>query len=255
MKQVFRIAVMRWTTVVGAILTIISVALVTSLSLNAFAIAKSAAAVSRNSLAGPEVVDASAQAKYVAKLTAEKEAAEEVASEKAAAESASAASRNQTAKATPKTTPIATAQPTTYSYNRLIIPKIGLSTALATVGLTAAGAVDVNSSTAAWFNQSAAPGTTSGVYSATFVDGHNPGIFSRLGALAAGDQITISLANGAGDYTYTVCAAETVNLASVDMSKALSRQCGGSQGLNLMTCEGAYTGDTRAQRLIVYAGR
>ncbi len=64
-----------------------------------------------------------------------------------------------------------------------LIPKIGLNAALATVGLTADGAVDVNAQTAAWFNQSSRVGTSNGIYSATFIDGHNPGIFSQLGVL------------------------------------------------------------------------
>ena len=249
---------LRLTTIIGAILTVVSVALATSLSLSAFASAQNIATV-QTSLAEPTEIDQTAQAKYFAKLAADKAAqAAKAEAERAkiSQEKTAPTQQNSRNTQTPTTSPDSTpAQPATYAYDRLIISKMGLSTRLATVGLTADGAVDVNASLAAWFNQSARPGTSSGTYSATFIDGHNPGIFSRLGALAAGDQVTVSLANGAGDYTYTVCATEIVNLESVNMSKALSRQCGGSQGLNLMTCWGAYTGNTRAQRLVVYTGR
>jgi sortase (surface protein transpeptidase) len=136
--------------------------------------------------------------------------------------------------------------------DRLIIPKIGLNAQLATVGLTATGAVDVNPNLPAWWNGSAALGQPG----AAFIDGHNPGVFRNLGALAKGDQISVQLANGT-TYTYQVVDRVVYDLQGGKynpMGEVLQSR-GGSAGLNLMTCWGSYdpsTG-TYTERLVIYA--
>jgi LPXTG-site transpeptidase (sortase) family protein len=140
--------------------------------------------------------------------------------------------------------------------DRLIISKIGLNACLATVGLTADGAIGVHASLPAWFNQSSHVGTSSGTYTATFIDGHRSGIFKNLGKLAVGDKVEVTLVSGK-PYAYTVRATETKPLAQVDMLKALSIYGSASQGLNLMTCDGEYSSKlgTAERRLIIYATR
>jgi sortase (surface protein transpeptidase) len=244
-----------WTTWLGWILTVVAVTVTASLSFGAFQAEAVSALGQANivqELASAEQIDQSAYAKYQAEQAAKRAAAEAAA--QAAAQSAqttSAARLASTTRTTAKTTQKSAAAPTC---DRLIIPKINLSTCLATVGLTADGAVDVHASLPAWFNQSSRAGTSSGRYSATFVDGHRSGIFRNLGRLAVGDKVTIAFRSGES-YTYTVRAAETTPYAQIDMRKALSIYGGAAQGLTLMTCDGAYSSSlgTSESRLTIYA--
>jgi len=137
-----------WTTLVGAVLTVVGATLTTVLSLGAFANAANATSeISRNVLAQPAQVDKAAQEKYLDKLTAEKAAAEaaqqaqnqqNIAKNNLTNSASNSANNNANNVAKNPTTSAdnsrnaAPAQPVTYSYDRLIIPKIGLSTRLAT---------------------------------------------------------------------------------------------------------------------------
>ncbi|MDB5163037.1 MAG: class sortase [Candidatus Saccharibacteria bacterium] len=138
------------------------------------------------------------------------------------------------------------------AYDRVSIPSLGMSSRYVTVGLTATNAIDVHASLAGWWNGSAQPGNPGAV----FLDGHNPGVFSKLPNIQAGAQISITKASGE-TFTYTVVHTETVQLLGINMRQALSTYGGAAEGLNLMTCVGAYnpkTGTTD-QRFIVYAVR
>lgn len=151
----------------------------------------------------------------------------------------------------PASTPVVAPTPAP-AYDTVSIPSIGFSSRLVTVGLTATNAVDVHPSLVGWWNGSARPGSNG----AAFLDGHNPGVFSSLPNIKVGAQITVKFASGES-YTYKVVHRETIPLVNVDMNKALTPYGGASQGLNLMTCMGAYnpaTGTTD-ERLIVYAVR
>ncbi len=138
------------------------------------------------------------------------------------------------------------------SYDTVSIPSLGLSSRYVTVGLTSANAIDVHPRLVGWWNGSAQPGNPG----AAFLDGHNPGVFSALPNIQIGAQITITKASGE-KLNYTVVHQETVQLLGINMRKALSTHNGAAEGLNLMTCVGAYnprTGTTD-QRLVVYAVR
>lgn len=209
-------------------------------------------------LALPDPIDQAARSKYLADRAAKAEQEAMATTEKLAKTTTSAT--QTVAKSTKTTRPTVskpvTTQPATPTCDRLIIPKIGLDACLATVGLTTGGAVDVHNSLPAWFNQSSRAGTNSGKYSATFIDGHCSGIFKNLGRLAVGDTVTVAFMSGES-YIYTVRVTETVALAQVDMLKALSIYGSANQGLNLMTCDGAYNANagTAERRLIIYATR
>jgi len=138
------------------------------------------------------------------------------------------------------------------AYDKVSIPSIGLSSRFVTVGLTSANAIDVHPSLVGWWNGSSQPGTPGAV----FLDGHNPGVFSKLPSLTEGAQISLTKADGQ-IFTYTVVHIETVMLAGINMRAALSPYSGASEGLNLMTCVGTYNAKTGTtdQRLVVYAVR
>jgi len=230
----------------GLILMLVAVAVLLNVNMSKTVAASEIKTVLE--LAAPRQVDQLARAKYRADQTAKQEAARAQATKIAASGSASGS-----AVRSPKTTkPTQTAS----TCNRLIISKIGLNACLATVGLTASGAVDVHANLPAWFNQSSWVGTNSGKYTATFIDGHRSGIFQNLGQLVVGDNITVTLASGES-YIYTVHATEIASLNQVDMAKVLSIYGGAGQGLNLMTCDGAYNAGlgTAERRLIIYATR
>ncbi len=188
-------------------------------------------------LAAPAQIDEIARQQYLDNL-AERERRREAELQRQKATSVASATQKSSADA----------QTATSQSDRLIIPKIGLNSQLATVGM-AGSAIDVHATLPGRWNQSAKPGGNGAV----FVDGHNHGIFASLGRLAVGDQIAI--VSGGETYTYQVVYREETPLQSVDMRKALAVYGGGAQGLNLMTCAGSPMGNTYSHRLVVYAVR
>lgn len=158
--------------------------------------------------------------------------------------------------ATPPPAPVLAAGPVAPrpvpASDRVSIPSVGLSARFVTVGTTSGNAIDVHPSLVGWWNGSAQPGSSG----AAFLDGHNPGIFSRLPSVGVGAQISVARATGEV-FNYTVVHTEVVPLAGINMNAALSVYGGGGEGLNLMTCVGTFdrTTSTTDQRLIVYAVR
>ena len=149
--------------------------------------------------------------------------------------------------------PVATTPPaSTPASNRMSIPSIGLDSAYTDVGLTSTGAIDVPATIVGRWNGSAAPGTPG----AGFYDGHTPGVFSGLAQLIPGATITVTGADGTS-YTYKVVHRETVPLRGIDMRRALRVYGGAREGINLMTCAGAYDQSlgTYDARLVIYAVR
>jgi sortase (surface protein transpeptidase) len=253
-RRIFAISKISWTIWLGWILTLVAVAVTARLSISAFRTEAASAMSEVNvaQLAAPKLIDQIARAKYYADQAAKKATKEAERLAATAQITQAARTTNPVRQAAKKST---TNKPTP-TCDRLIIPKIGLNACLATVGLTSGGAVDVHANLPAWFNQSSRAGTNIGKYSATFIDGHRHGIFKDLGRLAVGDRITVALAGGES-YTYTVRATEITPLTQVDMRKALSIYGGAGQGLNLMTCDGAYNTNmnTAERRLTIYAIR
>jgi sortase (surface protein transpeptidase) len=176
-------------------------------------------------------------------------------------------SENTEAEAAPTPTPAPTSQPVPAqlktevpsatpkpvpAYDKLSIASINLSSKFVSVGLTASNAIDVHPSLVGWWTGSAQPGTPGAV----FLDGHNPGVFSKLPKVNIGDRIVISRASGE-TFTYAVAYSIVVPLLGIDMQAALAPFNNTSEGLNLMTCVGPYNPSTGTtdQRLIVYAVR
>ena len=155
---------------------------------------------------------------------------------------------------TPKATPAqpAVAPAPAPVYDKVSIPSLGMSSRYVTVGLTSTNAIDVHPSLVGWWNGSAQPGTPGTV----FLDGHNPGVFNKLPNIQTGAQISINKAGGE-IFNYTVVHTETVQLAGINMRAALSTYGDANEGLNLMTCVGAYNARTGTtdQRFVVYAIR
>ena len=137
-------------------------------------------------------------------------------------------------------------------YDTVSIPSLGLSSRYVTVGLTSTNAIDVHPSLVGWWNDSAQPGNPGTV----FLDGHNPGVFSKLPSITTGTQISIIKSNSEV-FNYTVVHTETVWLEGINMRKALSTYGGASEGLNIMTCAGTFipSRNTTDQRFVVYAVR
>jgi len=255
MKRVFVISRTSWTVWLGMFFTLVAISVTASLSIAAFR------SGTVNALREVRIVQELTSAKQIDQLARAKyltEQEDKRIAEKLAQEQAEAAAKTNNSSSTAKSNAVrAASNPApAQACDRLIIPKIGLNACLATVGLATNGAVDVHSSLPAWFNQSSRAGTRNGTYSATFIDGHRSGIFRNLGRLAIGDTVTVTFINGES-YIYTVRATETTMLDQTDMGKALSVYGGAAQGLNLMTCDGAYSAKagTAERRLTVYATR
>jgi LPXTG-site transpeptidase (sortase) family protein len=110
-----------------------------------------------------------------------------------------------------------------------------------------------------WYNKSALPGSDSG---ALLIDGHvndalgTPGIFAKLTVLRNGDEMQIER----GDhklFVYAVVKVQDVALQAVDMNAMLHSAEPGKEGLNLITCGGAYDykKKTYDHRVLVFAVR
>jgi sortase (surface protein transpeptidase) len=81
----------------------------------------------------------------------------------------------------------------------LTIPSIGVQTSLVDLGLTAAGALQVPSSTAVagWYTGSPRPGAVGSAVIAGHIDSRvGPGVFFRLSALRPGDRVYVRRADG-----------------------------------------------------------
>lgn len=135
--------------------------------------------------------------------------------------------------------------------NTLTIPSIGFSGSIADVGLTSGNAIDVPTHHVGYWTGSPRPGTPG----AAFLDGHVDGVFAKLSQLQAGQ--TFSVTYGGQTFRYSVVHTETVQLAGIDMNRALSPYGGATEGINLMTCAGTYIPSmgTYDQRFVVYAVR
>lgn len=138
------------------------------------------------------------------------------------------------------------------------IAKLGVHSRVRETGVTADGSLGTPSNIfdAAWFNQSAKPGSAGG---ATLIDGHvsgptQKGVFYGLEKLTAGDVVMIEKGNGDKLY-YKVSKTEVVDTNKVDMAKLLLPTTPGKAGLNLISCTGKFNSQTQQfeQRALVYA--
>lgn len=141
----------------------------------------------------------------------------------------------------------------------ITIPSINVSANVISVGLTADGAMAAPETAwdVGWYNQSALPGPSKG---AVLLDGHvnnalnTPGVFFQLGTLKKGDAITLERGDGA-ILNYTILRVEQIPTKKVDMARMMQSAEAGKQGLNLISCGGAYDYAKRTfvDRVLVFA--
>ena len=139
---------------------------------------------------------------------------------------------------------------------RIIIPAIGINSAVELVGLTSSGAVDVpkGPNNAAWFDLGPRPGS---VGDAVIVGhygwkGGIPAVFDNLSKLQKGDNIYIY-----NDVTTTTIfvVRETRIFGEDDSAVSVFNSSDGKSHLNLITCGGIWnaTNHSYSDRLVVFA--
>jgi LPXTG-site transpeptidase (sortase) family protein len=137
----------------------------------------------------------------------------------------------------------------------LTIPSIGVQTSLVHLGLTAAGALQVPSSTAVagWFTGSPRPGATGSAVIAGHIDSKaGPGIFFRLSSLRAGDKVYVRRADG------TLAAFRVTSISRYAKDKFPTAAVYGATPdaeLRLITCGGTFDYATHSylSNTVVYA--
>lgn len=151
-----------------------------------------------------------------------------------------------------KPNPIGIVDSAPVTYDLSISGKI--ATSVTNVGLDSGGAVAV-------------PGANAGYYGASgahLLVGHNPGIFSGLLSMTAGETVSFRGENyvvtGSRVYDYDPSVGVYNEDGSMNQNGQMmydSLYVGGSTGLNLMTCYGSYLPNygTYNQRLVVFAQR
>jgi hypothetical protein len=124
-----------------------------------------------------------------------------------------------------------------------------VSATVVAVGLDGDGAVAVPSSAIGMYNHGGA----------TFLDGHSTGVFAGLSRVRVGDIAEFTLNSVTSQYRVVNVVTYTyINGDNIDGSFMYdSLYSGGSAGLNMMTCAGAYLPayGTYSHRLVVFAVR
>ena len=137
----------------------------------------------------------------------------------------------------------------------LTIPSIGVQTNLIHLGLTAAGTLQVPSSTAVagWFTGSPRPGAVGSAVIAGHIDSKaGPGVFFRLSSLRPGDRVYVKRADG----TLAVFRVSTVRQYAKDsFPTAAVYGAVPDAELRLVTCGGTfdYATGSYLSNTVVYA--
>jgi sortase (surface protein transpeptidase) len=122
-----------------------------------------------------------------------------------------------------------------------------VSAAVVGVGLDSSGAIAVPSSAIGMYSQGGA----------VFLDGHSTGVFAGLSRVQVGDVVEFTLSGATNQYQVVNIATYTyISGNHIDESFMYdSLYAGGADGLNMMTCAGAYLPEygTYSQRLVVFA--
>jgi LPXTG-site transpeptidase (sortase) family protein len=141
----------------------------------------------------------------------------------------------------------------------LSIEKLSISARILPMGINPDGSMQApgNINDSGWYQGSARPGAPG----AMVIDGHvggptKPGIFARLDTLVAGDFIKLEKGNHEV-LTYQVVQVKTVPLESVNMAEVLKPFDKQTEGLNLITCTGAWLKDQKTydKRVLIFAKR
>jgi hypothetical protein len=122
-----------------------------------------------------------------------------------------------------------------------------VSSAVVSVGLDSSGAIDVPNSAIGMYNHGGA----------TFLDGHSTGVFAGLSRVRVGDIAKFTLNSQTTQYqvinivTYTYFDGNNFDGSFMEASLF----SGGADGLNMMTCAGAWLQDygTYSHRLVVFS--
>jgi LPXTG-site transpeptidase (sortase) family protein len=128
----------------------------------------------------------------------------------------------------------------------LVIPSIGVSTALVHLGLTSGGALQVPPSTtvAGWYTGSPRPGSIGSAVIAGHIDSvDGPGVFFRLSQLQRGDRVYVRRADG------TLAVFEVTQVQSYAKDDFPTTAVYGpvpDPELRLITCGGSFDYSTRS---------
>jgi LPXTG-site transpeptidase (sortase) family protein len=137
----------------------------------------------------------------------------------------------------------------------LVIPSIGVTTALVHLGLTSSGALQVPPTTAVagWYTGSPRPGSIGSAVIAGHIDSVNgPGIFFRLSQLRRGARVYVKRADG----TLAVFAVTQVrSYRKDDFPTTVVYGAVPDPELRLITCGGTFDYTTRSylSNTVVYA--
>lgn len=145
----------------------------------------------------------------------------------------------------------------TIDVRSVVIPSLGVRPAVTRMGVDRYGRLDVpdNNLNVAWYPDfSALPGDDGSTFlAAHFVHAGRPGVFNRLATLRPGDEVVVTLSNGA-NHRYLVRSTVDYHLGAIDMG-AILRGLEGAESLTLMTCSGPPDEGEYAYRTVVLAER
>jgi sortase (surface protein transpeptidase) len=137
----------------------------------------------------------------------------------------------------------------------LLIPQIGVSTPLVSLGLTAQGAVQVPAATtvAGWYTRSPRPGAVGPAIILGHIDSYRgPGVFFRLAGLRPGDRVYVQRSDG------SVVAFRVTGVQSYPKDHFPTQAVYGptpDAELRLITCGGAFDAASGhyLSNIVVYA--
>lgn len=137
----------------------------------------------------------------------------------------------------------------------LRIPAIGVATSLSTLGLNLDGTVQVPiiPQRAGWFRLGPTPGQVGSAVILGHVDSYDgPAVFYRLRYLQPGDQVAVSLADGAVAH-FAVTKVETYPNEDFPARQVYAAS-GGARALQLVTCGGEYdaANDGYQSNVVIY---
>ncbi|HXQ62153.1 MAG TPA: class F sortase [Acidimicrobiales bacterium] len=126
----------------------------------------------------------------------------------------------------------------------LRVPALAMSVPLSTLGLNTDGTVQVptNDVEPGWFRLGPTPGQVGSAVILGHVDSHQgPGVFFQLRTLQAGDQVQVSLADGAV-VNFAVSSVMTYTKMQFPADQVYTSH--GTSQLQLVTCGGAFDAQT-----------
>lgn len=140
--------------------------------------------------------------------------------------------------------------------SRIMIPAIGVETAIESVGMNEKGemAVPQEDMNVAWYNLGYKPGENGSAVIAGHFDTKtgDPAVFYNLNGLRDGDKIIITYPNGK-DYTFLVTDSALYPYNNFPLERVFNTK--GEATLNLITCDGVFDTASRtySQRRVVFA--